>query len=189
MKDFTQIIEEDIIKIGYIQGSNKVLFIKCGQGGSIYGYGNKYLDIALRVNERCGCTVFISETLNDGKEAYEREMEVVRKLVGDTCRIYFLGISKGGLLLLWNGASNELAERIVTVNAPLMINFHNRTRPAINKLGREALTMVYGIEDPSFKYVPFVSSDTNVQIIDGADHNLVGGKIGLDEIVEKLLSE
>ena len=45
-KDFAQIITVEDITIGYIPGSSKVLFIKTGQGGSIYGYENKYLDLA-----------------------------------------------------------------------------------------------------------------------------------------------
>ena len=189
MRKFTRIIEEPLIKMGYVGGSDKVLFIKCGQGGSIYGYENKYLELALSVNEKYGFTVFVSEIVNDGKEAYEREMELVRLLVGESCRVYFLGISKGGLLLLWHGNDSVFSKRIVTVNAPLMINFHNRTRPAINKLDAEKLTMIYGTKDPSFSYVPFLSSCTDVQIIDGADHNLIGGNVGLDVIVEEMLTE
>ena len=46
MMDFTKTIEDNSIKMGYIPGSQEVLFIKCGQGGTIYGYENKYLDLA-----------------------------------------------------------------------------------------------------------------------------------------------
>ena len=49
--NFDKIIDETA---GYIHGSNKVLFIKTGQGGSIYGYENKYLDLAIEVNEKIG---------------------------------------------------------------------------------------------------------------------------------------
>ena len=44
-KGFTQIFTSEDMSVGYIPGSSKVLFIKTGQGGSIYGYENKYLDI------------------------------------------------------------------------------------------------------------------------------------------------
>ena len=51
-KDFTKIITVEETTIGYIPGSAKALFIKTGQGGSIYGYENKYLDLAFEVNEK-----------------------------------------------------------------------------------------------------------------------------------------
>lgn len=188
MKDFSQIIEENSIRMGYIPGSEKVLFIKCGQGGSIYGYENKYLGLAWYINEKYGCTVFVSEILSDCKEAYDREMQIVASLVGKDCQIYCLGVSKGGLLTLWHGASNPLVKRIVTVNAPLMINFHNRTRPAIRAIPRDRLSMIYGTEDPSFKFVPFVSSIVDVKIIDGADHNLCGGYTDIIDIAIELLN-
>lgn len=188
MKDFAQIIEENSIKMGYIPGSEKVLFIKCGQGSSIYGYENKYLSLAWYINEKYGCTVFVSEILDDGREAYNREMEIVASCVSEDCKIYCLGVSKGGLLTLWYGANNPLIKRIATVNAPLMINFHNRTRPAIQMIPRDGLTMFYGTEDPSFKFVPFISSFARVQIIEGADHNLCGGDIGILDITIELLN-
>jgi hypothetical protein len=53
----------------------------------------------------------------------------------------------------------------------------------VQKLGVDKLTMVYGSLDPSYKYVPFVEKRANVQIIDGADHNLSGSSITLLEII------
>ena len=50
-KTIDTIYNDDIsINIGYIKGNNDILFIKTGQNGSIYGYGNKYINIANRVN-------------------------------------------------------------------------------------------------------------------------------------------
>ena len=52
--DFDQIISDtkEQIKIGHIRGTKKVLFIKTGQGGTIYGYEGKYLDLAKVINEK-----------------------------------------------------------------------------------------------------------------------------------------
>lgn len=188
MNDFTRIIEENSIKMGYISGSDKVLFIKCGQGGSIYGYDNKYLKIACSVNEKYGYSVFVSETLNDKREVFQREMNIVKTLVNKDCRINFLGVSKGGLLILWHCCDGINVKHITAINAPLMINFHNRTRPAIQRIGRENITMFYGTEDPSYSYVPFLASQVNIEIIQGADHNLVGGKISFEDIVESIIN-
>ena len=174
--------------MGYVSGSEKVLFIKCGQGGSIYGYDNKYLKIACSVNEKYGYSVFVSEILDDKKEVFERELNIVKTLVKKDCKIYFFGVSKGGLLILWHCSDGINVEHITAINAPLMINFHNRTRPAIQRIGGEKITMFYGTEDPSYSYVPFLASQVNIEIIEGADHNLVDGEVSLEDIVERIIN-
>ena len=103
--------------------------------------------------------------------------------------VFYLGVSKGGLIGIWHGADDPKIKRMLSVNAPLMINYHGKTLPGIKKLGKERLTMIYGSLDPSFKYVPFVEKHTNVKIIEGADHNLIGAKIDFAAMVEQLLLE
>ena len=187
-KDFTNIFALEQTSIGYIPGSNQVLLIKTGQGGSIYGYENKYLDLALEVNEKYGFSVFVSATIVDTKESFARDIRVVEEALGTSdIEIYYLGVSKGGLIGIWYGADEPRMAKMVSVNAPLMINFHGKTLPGIKKLGREKLTMIYGSLDPSYKYIPFVYKHTNVQIIEGADHNLIGASITLFEILNNAL--
>lgn len=182
--DFTQIFSSEDMSIGYIPGSSTVLFIKTGQGGSIYGYENKYLDLALKVNEKYGFSVFVSATIVDTKESFERDIQVVKEVLGtQEFEIYYLGVSKGGLVGIWHGADEQRIAKMISVNAPLMINFHGKTLPGIKKLGGEKLTMIYGSLDPSYKYVPFVDKYTKVQIIEGADHNLIGASVTLSEIL------
>lgn len=185
--DYVELISNDQVDIGYIPGSTKVLFIKTGQGGTIYGYDNKYLDLAIEVNEKYGWSAFVSATITDSREAYERDMQLLEQCLGTTeYEIFYLGVSKGGLIGIWYGADNPQTERMVTVNAPLMINYHNKTLPGIKKLGKEKLTMIYGSVDPSYKYVPFAEKYTNVQIIEGADHNLRGTQIRLIDMLNDL---
>ena len=45
---------EDIttIEYGIIEGNNTIVFIKSGQNGSIYGYNNKYIKMAKRLNKK-----------------------------------------------------------------------------------------------------------------------------------------
>lgn len=185
MIDFTHIFTDDNMTIGYIPGSNKVLFIKTGQGGSIYGYENKYLDLAIEVNEKHGLSVFVSATTIDTKESFLRDIQTVEDMLGTTdFEIYYLGVSKGGLIGIWHGCDEPRIVKMVSINAPLMINFHGKTLPGIKKIGTGKLTMVYGSLDPSYKYVPFVDKHANVRIIEGADHNLIGSKIQLIDIAE-----
>lgn len=56
--DYSKVITEGKIKLGYVFGSDTVLFIKTGQGGTIYGYDGKYVDLAAKVKERYGYSVF-----------------------------------------------------------------------------------------------------------------------------------
>ena len=185
-KDFANIITADDMTIGCIPGSAKVLFIKTGQAGSIYGYENKYLDLAIQVNEKYGYSVFVSSTTIDTKESFERDIKTVEGTLGTTdFEIYYLGVSKGGLIGIWHGCDESRIVKMVSINAPLMINYHGKTLPGIKKLGMDKLTMVYGSLDPSCKYVPFVEKHANVYIIDGADHNLIGSNITLLEIINK----
>ena len=68
-----------------------------------------------------------------------------------------------------------------------MINFHGKTLPGIKKLGREKLTMIYGSLDPSYKYLSLIEKHASIQIIQGADHNLVGASVTLYDIVNNNL--
>lgn len=183
--NFDKIIDETI---GFIRGSGKVLFIKTGQGGSIYGYENKYLNLAIEVNEKYGYSVFVSSSISDKKDAYERDMQLLEQCIGTTdYEVYYLGVSKGGLIGLWHGATDPKIKRIVTVNAPLMLNFHNKTVRALEILGFDKLTMVYGSRDPSYIYTPFLNKRATYKIIEGADHNLVNSSLSLLDIVTEML--
>lgn len=187
-KNFTQVYTREDTNVGYMPGSAKVLFIKTGQCGSIYGYENKYLDLAIEVNEKYGYSVFVSATSSDSREAYEKDIQLLEQCLGtNEYEIYYLGISKGGLIGIWYAADEPRIVKMVSINAPLMINFHGKTLPGIKKLGREKLTMVYGSLDASYKYVPFVEKHTNVQIIEGADHTLKNSNLSYSEISVLLL--
>ena len=187
---YERIISDTQVSIGYIHGSSKVLLIKTGQGGSVYGYENKYLDLALEVNEKFGFSVFVSATIVDTKDSFARDIHVVEEVLGTTeFEIYYLGVSKGGLIGIWHGSDEPKINRMVSVNAPLMINFHGKTLPGIKKLGRKKLTMIYGTLDPSYKYLPFIGKWTNVEIVENADHNLIGAKIDFITMVKQLLLE
>lgn len=188
-KDYIFRYDNEGSSIGHIPGSEKVLFIKTGQGGSVYGDGNKYLNLAYEINEKYGFTVFVSETDSDSEESYDRDMAILDSLfVNKGYEIYYLGVSKGGIIGIWYGSKNKKIKKVLTINAPMMINFYNKTRPAALSLGGR-LAMVYGALDPSYKYIPFIPSGINVRILDGADHNMIGAKVTLAELIEDLLFE
>lgn len=41
-----------IIDYGIVEGNNIIVFIKAGQNGSLYGYQNKYIKMAKRLNQK-----------------------------------------------------------------------------------------------------------------------------------------
>ena len=169
---YEKIISDNGIKIGCIFGSSCVLFVKVGQGESLFEFDERYLRLAAEVNEKFGYTVVVSETAGDGREDYQREMDAVGELFsGNEYEIYYMGISKGGLIGLWYGADNERVRRVLAVNPPLMINFYNRSVPAIKRLTEGRVKLVFGSLDPSYPFVPYVKEYSSVQIIEGADHN------------------
>lgn len=188
MNDFTHVLSNNNMSIGYIPGSAKVLFIKTGQGGTIYGYDHKYLDLAIQVNEKYGYSVFVSSTTIDTKESFQNDIKILEEcLKTSDFEIYYMGVSKGGLIGIWYGCDEPKIIKMVSINAPLMINYHGKTLPGVKKLGTDKLTMVYGSLDPSYKYISFVEKYANVNIIEGADHNLSGSKVPLIDIVKSSL--
>ena len=187
IKDFAVKYDLDNLNMGYIPGSENILFIKTGQGGSIYGYENKYLHLAWAIREKYGFSVLVSSTTDDASKEYDIDMLVLNKIfVNQSYQIYYLGVSKGGLVGIWRGGENSNIKRMVAINPPLMINYHSKTRPALDKLGSK-LTIVIGSLDPSYDYVPFAKGHTHIEVLMGADHNLVGSPKSLLEIVEKYL--
>ena len=70
------------------------------------------------------------------------------------------------------GADNPRVERILSINAPLMVNFYNKTLSAIKRLGRACISLIYGSLDSFYKFVPFVDKYARVHIIEGAGHTL-----------------
>ena len=138
------------------------------------------------MNEKYGFSAFVSATTVDTKASFHSDIQLVESILGiKDFEIYYLGVSKGGLIGIWYGCDEPRITKMISINAPLMINYHGKTLPGVKKLGTDRLTMVYGSLDPSYKYVPFVEKYAKVQIIEGADHNLRGAPITLPDILGK----
>ena len=89
-ENFERTYKEENIHIGYIVGNHKAVFVKTGQGGSIYGYKNKYLDIALNLNKKYGCSVFVSNCVDvqiiDGADhVFSRHTDILKKAIETIC--------------------------------------------------------------------------------------------------------
>lgn len=171
--------ENDIVEYGYVSGNNKVVYIKSGMGGSYQGYENKYLRIARRVNEKCGCSVVCVS--NPVPLPTVVDHTILEKLIRDhdiyNPELLFFGHSNGCIKGLELGMSGIPFSKMILVNMPLMINFH-KTVQCINAMSETNIVTVYGEKDPSYRYIPFLETKNlrNVEILKvaGADHNFKG---------------
>ena len=99
-KEFDEIInskfnEKIVIDYGIMEGNNKIIFIKSGQDGTIYGYQNKYLNIAYTINKKYGYTVICSSNPFDGTNPLDNAMNVIEKYCSKNnyknYEIYYMG--------------------------------------------------------------------------------------------------
>ena len=177
---------------GILHGNETIVFIKPGLGGSIYGYENKYLRIAERLNDKHGCTVITAS--NDGKRPFSEDMEFVKGYaqkheLADYV-IYFLGHSNGALQGLCEASKFSEIKRLLLINAPLMMNPH-KTIPGIKNFNGEKMILVFGSEDPSYSllklYSELESEKVQIDIYKGADHHFTGALDLFISLPEKYL--
>ncbi len=166
---FDEIIDD---RYGIIKGSKDVFFIKVGSSGSIYGYQNKYLKMAKRVNYKYGLTVIVASNLADMtlEDDFARLDSYLKE-----ADIYFMGISNGACQGIQKEFACKQIKRMLLVNTPLMINLHKTKEGIQNYQGK--LTFVFGSKDPSFNYLPLIQDfrNVNVAIVPGQDHNFSKG--------------
>ena len=160
---------------GTICGNEIIVFIKAGLGGSIYGYENKYLQIAESLNKIFKCTVITSP--NDKKIDFNSEMEFIKEYAVQhsimNYEIYYFGHSNGALIGLWEAYNYAEIKRLLLINAPLCMNPH-KTIEGIKKFSGEKMILLYGDKDQSIHFVEQFSELSNekvrFEIIKDADH-------------------
>ena len=59
-----------IIDYGIVEGNDTIVFIKAGQNGSLYGYQNKYIKMAKRLNKKYGLPLTMTESEMTRKLGY-----------------------------------------------------------------------------------------------------------------------
>lgn len=182
-KEFDEIInskfnEKIVIDYGIMKGNNKIIFIKSGQDGTIYGYKNKYLNIAHTINKKYGYTVICSSNPFDGTNPLDNAMNVIEKYCSKNnyknYEIYYMGHSNGAVIGAQFGYKYPQIKKMLLINAPLMINYH-KTKEGLLKFNQDKITMIYGNLDPSYKYVELLNNIKNIKIncviIKGQDHH------------------
>lgn len=163
------------LSYGTILGNQIIVFIKTGLGGSIYGYENKYLQIAENLNNKFNCTVITSP--NDKKTDFIEEMNFVKDYAVQNSignyQIYYFGHSNGALIGMCEAYKHDEIKRLLLINAPLCINPH-KTIEGIKKFNGEKMVLLFGDKDQSFHFVKQFSELSNEKVrfetIQDADH-------------------
>ena len=183
-----------IVDYGIVEGNNIIVFIKTGQNGSLYGYQNKYVKMAKRLNKKYGCSVICSSNPFDGNNPLDNAMEVIEDYAKrfDDFKIYYLGYSNGALIGAWFGIKYPKIKRMALVNGPLMYNLYKTKEGALSFKG-ESINFIYGEYDQSIGYVELLKSIENdkikVFIEEGQDHHFSKSEEDFQKIPEKYLFE
>ena len=183
---YDEVIKEKDTEYGIIKGNSIVFYIKVGNGGSIYGYENKYLSIGLRANKQYGYTVIVaSNPMNIyEKDNMEQDMTFINKFMDEIPIIYAFGFSNGGLMLSNESYKYDNIKRVLICNTPLMFNFHT-IKEGVKLFNQESMTFVFGSNDQSYDYVPLIESIDNSKVkvikLEGVDHLFKGY---LDEFID-----
>ena len=193
-KEIHSNFNDEIIDYGIVEGNNIIVFIKAGQDGSLYGYQNKYIKMARRLNKKYGCSVICSSNPFDGNNPLDNAMELIEDYakIFDNYKIYYLGYSNGALIGAWFGVKYPKIKRMALVNGPLMYNFHKTKEGALSFNG-DMISFIYGEYDQSIGYIDLLKNMENdkikVFVEKGQDHHFSKSEESFQEIPEKYLFE
>ena len=193
-KEIHSNFNDEIIDYGIVEGNNIIVVIKAGQDGSLYGYQNKYIKMARRLNKKYGCSVICSSNPFDGNNPLDNAMEIIEDYakIFDNYKIYYLGYSNGALIGAWFGVKYPKIKRMALVNGPLMYNFHKTKEGALSFNG-DMISFIYGEYDQSIGYIDLLKNMENdkikVFVEKGQDHHFSKSEESFQEIPEKYLFE
>ena len=187
---------ENQIDYGFVFGDDrqKILLIKAGQDGSIYGYRNKYLKLACEMRELCGFSVVCASTPSSDISQMVQFAEVVKSEfeIGGQTKIYFMGMSMGASIGCIGRTLFPEISRFLLVNPPLMINTTRICRSA-KAFDGDMLTFVFGSLDPSAHLAGLLKlhehENMRVVIVPGQDHYFSRNEFRLLELIKLLDSE
>lgn len=181
------------IDYGFAFGNTqKILFIKAGAQGSMYGYRDKYLNIALNAKAKYGVTVVCSSNPQCDINQSIHATQVLETVIENfkQAEIYFMGFSKGASQGCIEWTTFPQVKRLLLINPPLMINTP-RLSVATKKFAGEKLTFVFGGEDPSIGMVGlfklYERENVKVEVIPGQDHLFSKNDFNLFELAEQKL--
>ena len=176
------------VNYGVMFGNESIVFIKGGAGSSCYGYEDKYLRMARRVNDKSGYTVITASNPGPKIDTYSLDKILIDNyILQNELKSYSLslvGSSNGAYQNIFLASISEKVKKIVCVNMPLMLNFQKSTT-RLDTLRDIEKIFVYGSLDPSVKFIPHLCAKNieglSVKTVKNADHNFKGM---LDSFIE-----
>lgn len=157
------------IEYGIFEGSETVFFIKVGQDGSIYGYGDKYMHLAKMVHDAYGYTCISSSNPYDGEDPLCDAFELMDSMFDDY-EVYYMGHSNGGRAGALFGYKYEKIKAMALSDTPLYGPDIVDINEGILKFPGRVVT-VYGTEDESYPHIELLHRDIEKVFIEGEDHN------------------
>ena len=187
---------ENQVDYGFVFAGDrqKILLIKAGQCGSIYGYRNKYLKLACEMRDLYGFSVVCASTPSSDINQMVQFADVVKSEfeIGRQTRIYFMGMSMGASIGCIGRTLFPEISRFLLVNPPLMINTIRICRSA-KAFDGDMMTFVFGSLDPSAHLAGLLKlhehENMRVIIVPGQDHYFSKNKFCLLELMKLLDSE
>ena len=183
MMSYPAIIKD---KYGIFHGSMPCVYLKTGNGGTIYGHDGKYYEIAKAVNETTGRFVCVASNPVDEDCDLVEEIAGLQAVYPEVCEIIYIGYSNGAYVGAQQAWKVSIIKHALLINAPLMINFF-RTKEGAEKFKGEQMMFIYGDKDPSFQYFELLELIENDLVqsfyVEGADHNFTGMQDKIEELM------
>lgn len=159
----------------YPAGEN-VLLVLTGLGGSLSGYGEKYIKIAQRASREYGFTTSVAAVTEDVWADKERAFdEIFSRTCSAASTAYIMGSSAGASLALWYAHKYKNVAKVLCINPVLNVNLP-LTVKGMNEFKGEKIYIVSGNCDPSFAWTKMIKCTNNVEvrILENVDHFFTG---------------
>lgn len=187
------IVKSDEQSYGIVKGSSEILLIKTGQDAELKGYHDKYIKIAKSLNEKYGISVIVASNHFTGTDPLFDDIEIVEKYARENnfenYNLKFFGYSNGAIVGTYYGYLHPEIKEMLLINGPVKTNIKKYIRGLVNFSGN--ITLVYGEEDFSYKYLPFIYPSLNkekvLEIFPNADHHFEGLDDEFNALPEKYL--
>lgn len=159
----------------YPVGEN-VLLVLTGLGGSLSGYGDKYIKIAQRAARKYGFTTSVAAVTDEVWADKERAFdEIFLRTCSAASTVYIMGASAGASLALWYAHKYKNVAKVLCINPVLNVNLP-LTVKGMNGFKGEKVYIVSGDCDPSFVWAKMIKCTDSVEvcILENVDHFFTG---------------
>lgn len=184
-------VRGETVRYGILHGNENILFLKTGAGGSIRGYGDKYLQMAYRAREKFGSTVICAS--NPDVPHGVTDEQTIRQVVSaggfPAFTLSFVGVSDGAYQTLALASRFPETVRLLGIN-PSFITVSGLQEKLL-ALPHVEKILVYGTKDDAYGcVVPALNAMPCEQLrivpVEGADHRFTGMTEKLIDLIDLL---